>query len=328
MDAQRRNRYKVGRPEFYWDQYTTDSSHSVIHSFLRILFSFPVGAMFGWILVEPLLRVVGWGPREPRTVILCCGVVAVAMTICKEYLRYSRKQEIRLLARQMSLHYSAKGSQTIVDRLKSLTGRDGIFTLENVMQGGRGGIQILIGDFVSVWDEEDETTRQTVVYFTAPDLYFPQFALQPERRLLNLLGELAGLPDIDFPSYPKFSSSYHLSSLEVAVTQQLFDAELLSFFSDHPGWEIRAEREFMMLAQGDDVPVREWQSLLDESQQILSLFRSALEQLMKSSPVVERKSDPIRSHSPTAAATRAPAERSRTVAVTRLNMGDIPQRSR
>ena len=58
-----------------------------------------------------------------------CGVIAVAIAIFKEHLRFSRKQEIRLLARQMSLRYSARGSQTIVDRLKRLTGRDRIFSV-------------------------------------------------------------------------------------------------------------------------------------------------------------------------------------------------------
>ena len=69
MDAQRSNGYKVGPPEFCWDRFTTNSIHSVIHSILRILVSFPAGALFGWILVAAILRVVGWGPREPRNAI-------------------------------------------------------------------------------------------------------------------------------------------------------------------------------------------------------------------------------------------------------------------
>ena len=249
----------------------------------------------------------GWpkGGFKDNLWLLVAGVAAFTLyLLIDEYRKFKRQAGVRELVKKLSFTFSAEGSEEIAERLgKLLAGRlgkligtsDRDFELENVIQGARDGVQILVGDLeTTIHGSEDDTViTQTIVYFTGPDLCLPKFALQPEGSKRSLAGRLAGKTDSDSEGLPAFSDSYHLSSSEAGVTERLFGLELQEHLATHQGWEIRAEHESILLAQSGQVPVAEWESLLDESLQFLSLLNQSVDQLIKSPP----SPDPPRSSS-------------------------------
>lgn len=251
-----------------------------------VIAAFVVGFLVGSFFLSgfrPLMLRLAWLPGGAMTLGVVCGLVFASIAVGKERRRLIRQRKLHLYASRSSLRFSPKGSESVADEIKRLTGYSGRWWLENEMQGRVDAIRMTVGDlFHCSSGENSKTTVRTVAHFRGADLYFPHFTLQREGKLVTFLGDLAGVRDIDYSSHPEFSRFYHLSSDQPETTQQLFTEECLEYFAADHGWQIRAERDQIMMTRDQVIGAGELDLFIDQSQAIVALFRRAMQQLLES----------------------------------------------
>lgn len=251
-----------------------------------VIAAFVVGFLIGSFFLSgfrPLMLRLAWLPGGAMTLGVVCGLVFASIAVGKERRRLVRQRELHLYASRSSLRFSPKGSESIADEIKRLTGYSGRWWLENEMQGRVDAIRMTVGDLYHCsTGENSKTTVRTVAHFRGGDLYFPHFTLQREGKLVTFVGDLAGVRDIDFSSHPEFSRLYHLSSDQPETTQQLFTDECLQYFAADHGWQIRAERDQMMMTRDEVIAAGDLDLFIDQTQAILALLRCAMQQLLES----------------------------------------------
>ena len=115
----------------------------------------------------------GWpkGGFKDNLWLLVAGVAAFTLyLLIDEYRKFKRQAGVRELVKKLSFTFSAEGSEEIAERLgKLLAGRlgkligtsDRDFELENVIQGVRDGVQILVGDFLADIHDDPSTHEET-----------------------------------------------------------------------------------------------------------------------------------------------------------------------
>ena len=220
------------------------------------------------------------------------------LAVLAEYRRHKRIAAIRQLATHLSLPFCENADDETADRIGKLlagkivkimgiSNRD--FELENVLQGVRDGVQVLIGDLETEIDqgEHRKTIRQTIIQLSGEHLCFSQFGLEPEPQKRSFLDRFAGQTPAASMDQRSFAESYYLSSSQPEVTERLFSFELQKYLTQHWGWEIRAEQDSILFARKRAEPVVEWESLLDECLHILSLLNQAVDQLVASPTPVD-----------------------------------------
>jgi hypothetical protein len=135
--------------------------------------------------------------------------------------------------------------------------------------------------------------RQTAVLLRDAEMHLPQFALWPSRGGFSrgLLGNLMGMPDIDFTDSPEFSAAYHLHSWNEAATRVLFQAEVRDAFARTEGWSARGLRQWLVVYKEKYVcPEQQLDSFVSESLQLLEPLHRA-EGVLDQHPEIERSLD-------------------------------------
>lgn len=127
-------------------------------------------------------------------------------------------------------------------------------------------------DFKEGSGENSSQYCQTVAAFHVPNRNLPLFSLRPE-NVFDKVGEFFGQQDIDFESYPEFSKSYRLQGeLELAI-REVFNFEVLQFFSQNPGWWLEGGGEWLVIYKlARRVQPEELGVFLQEATQISELF--------------------------------------------------------
>ncbi len=251
-----------------------------------VIFAFVFGMLLGYFVVGwfgPLMAKLAWLPGGAASVAVVCGLLFASFAANRQWRRLAWQRERRDFAGRSALRYSANGSEKVVDEIKQLTSYGGATWLENEMQGRLNDVRVTVGDlFHRSSGENSRTTRRTIAHFQGENLYFPHFTMQREGTLLTYVGNLIGVQDLDFPGHPGFSDVYHLSSDEPETTRQLFSDECLEFFAANHGWEIRAERDQIMMTRDYLVETKDLDGFIDQAKAILDLLHHCQEQLLES----------------------------------------------
>jgi hypothetical protein len=152
--------------------------------------------------------------------------------------------------------------------------------------GNRGGRDILVGDRaggeVLVFAYHYETVEehsirptdhdQTVAAFRVPGRRLPQFSMRPE-GLLDRIGALLGMQDIDFDSHPEFSTRYVLKGGDEGAIRTCFGSRILDHFAQEEGWSVEGCGEWLILyrdevqVSGEDLP-----RFVEETTRIAALY--------------------------------------------------------
>ncbi|MEE3284017.1 MAG: hypothetical protein VX311_05490 [Planctomycetota bacterium] len=168
--------------------------------------------------------------------------VAIAwMLIARHYNRVREEKRTNALgeiAGELELKFLAEGDEALTERLASLPlfniGRNQ--TLSNLVVADTAEVQVALFDFkyVTGRGKSKRVRRQTVVAVQATELRMPAFHLRPERTLVDALGSLVGMQDIDFDDHPGFSKAFVLKSPEEQEARDFFDHGLLDCFVSRP----------------------------------------------------------------------------------------------
>jgi hypothetical protein len=150
----------------------------------------------------------------------------------------------------------------------------------------RGGRDILVGDRaggeILVFAYHYETGGgegapptphdQTVAAFRVPGRRLPQFSMRPE-HLLQRIGAVLGMQDIDFDSHPEFSRRYVLQGRDEGAIRTCFGSQILDRFTQEEGWSVEGCGEWLILyraqvqVSGEDLP-----RFVEETTRIAALY--------------------------------------------------------
>ncbi|KAA5537994.1 hypothetical protein FYK55_27850 [Roseiconus nitratireducens] len=251
--------------------------------------AFFFGSLIGYFLLSRFVGLIAqpvWVPTSPAVIGTLCGAVFAIFTACHQMRRLARQREIEALAGSSGWKYSPKGSDWVVDKIKQLTGYRGAWWLENELHMRIDDVGMTVGDLYhrTSGQETSQTTKRTAAHFQSEHFNFPHFTLQREGKLLTFVSDLIGVKDIDFSGAPDFSQAYHLSSDDPEATRQLFTKDCLDFFADDHGWEIRAERDQLLIARDNLIDPKDHLAFIEKAKSILALFLKSQEQQVKSAP--------------------------------------------
>jgi hypothetical protein len=166
--------------------------------------------------------------------------------------------EDTILRRQALIHLSFFGHRS---------------SFRNILVNERANVRIIICDSTFLDSGEDSSEcSQTVAVFNVPYKSLPGFWLRPETPL-DRVGEFFGGQDIDFENSPVFSSSYRLQGNSEPRIRELFDSNVLGFFSQNPGWWIEGSDEWLLIYKHKwQVEPNELRAFLQQATEISDLF--------------------------------------------------------
>jgi len=191
----------------------------------------------------------GWcyNPRVrllPIIVPLAVVPFIVALFLILRRAQKKRIEALRVACDSMGFAFEENGD---LEAIKSradlpLFGHGHTRRVTNVMTGRAGGQEVKLFDhqYTTGGGKESHTSRQTVVLFPGGGQHLPDLVLAPE-NILHKIGQTFGYQDIDFDSYPAFSSRYLLRGRDDYAIRSAFSPDTLSFFEQHQGWHVEVQ---------------------------------------------------------------------------------------
>lgn len=161
-----------------------------------------------------------------------------------------RREGLQRVAEEMGLEFFTEGSSTLQSQLTGFklfrTGRSR--KMSKLIQGASDEVQISIFDYRYTvgGGKNSHTYSQTVAALQSRELSVPDFTLRPE-SMLDKLGGMIRMSDIDFDSHPKFSSTYLLKGPNENAIRALFGPQLLSYFEQQSGICVEAAPGMLIL---------------------------------------------------------------------------------
>jgi hypothetical protein len=116
--------------------------------------------------------------------------------------------------------------------------------VKNVMTGRIDGREVRLFEyqFTTGGGKNRHTAIQTVALFPRGGTGLPDFTLAPE-NVLHRVGQMFGYQDIDFDSYPDFSSQYLLRGADEPAIRAAFSPMAISYLEQQRGWTVEVKAE-------------------------------------------------------------------------------------
>lgn len=117
-------------------------------------------------------------------------------------------------------------------------------------------------------------TSMTIAHISELDLNIPDFALEPE-QLWTKLSEMISGSDIDFEAHQRFSNKYYLRSEAEEKVRSFFNAHLLSFLEEQPGYHVESHKNKLLIyKKRDELQGAEMGELLTFAQGFLKTVKT------------------------------------------------------
>jgi hypothetical protein len=149
-----------------------------------------------------------------------------------------RKVALRALADSLGLEFVESGHDARLSGLQTFqlfsTGSNQTVTNTILGQTDVASIAIFDHRYTVGTGKARKFYQQTVVAMQSSELKLPGFTLRPE-NLLDKVGAVVGLKDINFPEHAQFSKQFVLKGQDEGAIRKFFDTQLLDFFARQPG---------------------------------------------------------------------------------------------
>ena len=142
--------------------------------------------------------------------------------------------------------------------------------ISNLMQGRKDSFDVAI--FTHEFKKGKHREYQTVILFESDQLNLPHFTLFPE-NIRHKIAAKIGYEDINFDSFPKFSSQYYLKGNEEEKIRNVFKTNILSYFENDPGWSVEGlETRLLIYREGSMISPEEIQEFYEQTHTIAQAF--------------------------------------------------------
>ena len=146
-------------------------------------------------------------------------------------------------AQAMGLQSHPDGDSELMNRFAGfkLFSRGRARKMKNVIQGDSGEVKIAIFDyqFTTGNGKQTQTHYQSVVSLQSNEIQCLEFTMRPE-SMLDKIGSVIGLKDINFDTHPNFSKMFVLKSSDEPGIREYFKPPLLEFFETKKGISVEA----------------------------------------------------------------------------------------
>lgn len=246
-----------------------------------------LGGVLGAMLMSVAHIVFGKVPYLPIYGGLAGALVGGTSSWLKTARQFRREAEMSEAADELGLDYSGglksdDAEDEVEEHLREMFSTNGRVSVGNMLRKEMGDASLVVAEVTQIrhsshGSSSHSTTRvSTVAFFESPDLQWPTFTMQPEGKVLGLLAGMIGLQDIDFDDYPVFSDAYHLSGHHPEAVRALFTDELLQYFSDQHGLEVRAsDNRLVMVRPGERCDPAQLESFVQQAMHIFGLLMDA-----------------------------------------------------
>ena len=180
------------------------------------------------------------------TILLVVVAVFLVGGMCyQHWAAKKRTAQLALLARGMGFTFTERGTPDDLAEWSSfqLSKKASHRTIRNLMRGDCEGVAVAVFDYHS--GAGQETVEQTVFTVRTAKLDLPRFELRPE-SVLDRLGELFGMKDVDFDEYPEFSRRFLLRGSDEVALRALFRSEVIRFFEQHEGLSVEGDGQALI----------------------------------------------------------------------------------
>ncbi len=210
------------------------------------------------------------------------GLIGGLSTYSKAAAQIRRRKRMGEVAEQLGLERSEDGGDELEEHLQEMFSGTGDVSVANVVRRQIGSAQLMIGDLTRTSrrtgssSSRSRSTTRTFAYFESPDLRWPTFTLQPEGMLVSLFSDLLGAQDIDFDEFPVFSQKYHLSGRRPQRVRRFFTPDLLQYFTENTGLEVRADGNRVALVRpGDPCEPEELEAFIERATEVFTQLTTA-----------------------------------------------------
>jgi len=183
------------------------------------------------------------------------AIILIAILIFGYSLTQKRRIQLGNLAKELGLSFHPKDK---TKRLPYMLGRFKFFTnthshkAKNLLSGEGEGMQYIISDlFFTVSDPNKKNNvtgkHLTLMILESSEGNLPPFAMRPSPQFTREMEGYRGMEDIDFQTHAAFSNQYRLMSEDEPAVRNLFEAQILDYFSQNPGLTLEANGRFIFL---------------------------------------------------------------------------------
>ena len=141
---------------------------------------------------------------------------------------------------------------------------------QHLIERQQGPVKVFVADYIYSTGTQKRRKRhcQTVALIQSERLNLPRFSLVPE-KLFHKVGKGFSYQDINFDSYPEFSSKYLLRGIDEESVEACFHEGVLTFFQRQPllspeGMSAEGAGPHLLYYSDDfRLPPNKWYQLID-----------------------------------------------------------------
>lgn len=227
------------------------------------------GALVGAVIGTPSLggmmysfgRLFSFEPSLPVVYgVAFCLATAIGAVFSRRWVarQIRQTQTMHQAAGDLNLDFGGDEEAALETRLRDLFFHHWGVELSNAMHRRSGSTRLCIGSLQlrpTIDDKPHPRWRRTAAYFESEKLSLPNFTLSPETGTSRVLHALMGAEaaDIDFDEHPAFSERYHLGAVQREWTRKLFGKRLRNFLARHPGLELHAEENRLVVLYPQEI---------------------------------------------------------------------------
>ena len=188
-----------------------------------------------------------------------------------------RTEEFAQLAEELGWTFHPKGDESVLGRM----GRFHLFSqgdrrkMKNLIVANNedGEVAVFGYQYTTGSGDSRSTHSQNVACFQSSDLDLPKFALRPE-HLFHKIGGMMGYEDIDFRSYPEFSTRFLLRGDDRDAIERLFSDRVLGFFEGHDKISVEGDgNQLIFYRAGKRIKPDGVVPFLQEASEVFKLFK-------------------------------------------------------
>lgn len=171
-------------------------------------------------------------------VIFAVGAIVVGSIVLSLHLEQKRTEAIGAVASQLGMQFSAETNAALLSKLQSfeLFSRGRGRKMKNVMIAETEAVRLSLFDyqFTTGNGKQSHTHRYTMIAMEFASIRLPSFTIRPE-GMLDAIGSLLGLQDIDFVDDPSFSKSFVLKGNDEPAIREFFDVKFRRVLTEMRG---------------------------------------------------------------------------------------------
>jgi len=196
-------------------------------------------------------------------------IIGVVIALSTAY-ENKRTKQLTEIAQSLAMNFTAKDeNKEFFHYLKGfrLMKMGSSRTVYNIFDGASEHFNMKMFDYqYNVGGGKSSSTyNQTVMLIEFNQLELPTFKMKPE-NFFHRVSNAFGMQDIDFEDYPEFSKQYLLQGQNEAAIRQVFNAELLLFFTVHKGLCLETDNNKLLIYRhGKRISPEEIRSFLEKN---------------------------------------------------------------